>query len=220
MKSPRIIGIVGASGSGKTTVAKELAELAGSASLMSQDNYYISLPDGVDSKDWNFDDPAVIDLEHLARNLAALKRGERDEVIEELCQFAANQDDMTDADSVRAAVLKRENEMGTGLEEGIAVPHARLAGIRRPMVIFGRSSDGVEWNSPDGKPARFIFLILTPEDDYDTQVQVLGAIARTMSDQQVRSAMINAADSHAIWAILEKHFIGKHVIKNSKKIKK
>jgi uridine kinase len=75
MKSSRIIGIVGASGSGKTTVAQELAELAGNASLMSQDNYYISLPNDVDSKGWNFDDPAVIDLEHLARDLAALKRG-------------------------------------------------------------------------------------------------------------------------------------------------
>ncbi|MEI7851202.1 MAG: uridine kinase [Kiritimatiellales bacterium] len=76
MNPPRIIGIVGASGSGKTTVARELAEHAENASLMSQDNYYISLPDDVDSKDWNFDDPAVIDLENLARDLAALKRGE------------------------------------------------------------------------------------------------------------------------------------------------
>jgi len=76
MQNPYIIGIVGASGSGKTTIAKELAELAGNASLMSQDNYYRSLPDGVDSKDWNFDDPAVIDLEHLTRDLEALKRGE------------------------------------------------------------------------------------------------------------------------------------------------
>lgn len=76
MQPSRIIGIVGASGSGKTTVAKELAELAGNASLMSQDNYYRSLPDGVDSKHWNFDDPAGIDLEHLARDLEALKRGE------------------------------------------------------------------------------------------------------------------------------------------------
>lgn len=75
MKAPRIIGIAGASGSGKTTIAKELAELAGRASLMSQDNYYISLPDGTDSKDWNFDDPAVVDLEHLARDLEHLKRG-------------------------------------------------------------------------------------------------------------------------------------------------
>jgi len=76
MKPPRIIGIVGASGSGKTTVARELAELAGNASLMSQDNYYISLPDGVDSKEWNFDDPASIDLKQLAQDLEALKRGE------------------------------------------------------------------------------------------------------------------------------------------------
>ncbi|NQU65558.1 MAG: AAA family ATPase [SAR324 cluster bacterium] len=76
MKTPRIIGIVGASGSGKTTVAQELAELAGNASLISQDNYYISMPTGVDAKDWNFDDPAVIDLEHLTHDLEALKRGE------------------------------------------------------------------------------------------------------------------------------------------------
>jgi uridine kinase len=76
IQPPRIIGIVGASGSGKTTVAKELAESAGKAGLMSQDNYYIGLPDGVSAEVWNFDDPAAIDLDHLARDLAALKRGE------------------------------------------------------------------------------------------------------------------------------------------------
>jgi uridine kinase len=76
MKPPRIIGIVGASGSGKTTVAKELAEQAGNASLMSQDNYYRNLPIGVDSKHWNFDDPAGIDLEQLACDLDRLKHGE------------------------------------------------------------------------------------------------------------------------------------------------
>jgi uridine kinase len=76
MKPPRIIGIVGASGSGKTSVAKELAELAGNASLMSQDNYYRGLPDDIAAADWNFDDPAALDLEHLTRDLAALKRGE------------------------------------------------------------------------------------------------------------------------------------------------
>lgn len=76
MSVPKIIGIVGASGSGKTTVAQELAELAGNACLMSQDNYYLSLPTDVDPKDWNFDDPAGIDLEHLACDLEALKRGE------------------------------------------------------------------------------------------------------------------------------------------------
>ena len=76
MTSPKIIGIVGASGSGKTTVAEELAALAGDCCLISQDNYYRDLPEGADAIDWNFDDPSGIDLEHLARDLAALKRGE------------------------------------------------------------------------------------------------------------------------------------------------
>ncbi len=57
-------------------MAQELATLADNASLISQDNYYRSLPDDINAKDWNFDDPAVIDLEHLACDLAALKRGE------------------------------------------------------------------------------------------------------------------------------------------------
>lgn len=76
MNSPRIIGIVGASGSGKTTVAQELAALAEGNCLISQDNYYRGLPDDIAAADWNFDDPAALDLEHLARDLAALKRGE------------------------------------------------------------------------------------------------------------------------------------------------
>jgi len=72
----RIVGLVGASGSGKTTVACDLAEALKSTCFLSQDNYYRTLPDQADSKEWNFDDPAVIDLDHLARDLAALKRGE------------------------------------------------------------------------------------------------------------------------------------------------
>lgn len=76
MKKSILIGIVGASGSGKTTVARDLAAALKSTCFLSQDNYYRDLPDGIDSKGWNFDDPAVIDLEHLARDLATLKRGE------------------------------------------------------------------------------------------------------------------------------------------------
>lgn len=76
MKSVKIIGIIGASGSGKTTIARDLAQMAGDACLLSQDNYYHGLPQNEDAASWNFDDPAAVDLDHLARDLAALKRGE------------------------------------------------------------------------------------------------------------------------------------------------
>ena len=75
MSTPKIIGIVGASGSGKTTIAGALAECCGNTCLISQDNWYKPLPDDVDAERWNFDDPAVIDLPQLAADLATLKSG-------------------------------------------------------------------------------------------------------------------------------------------------
>jgi uridine kinase len=70
------VGVVGASGSGKTTVAQALTTLHPQACFLSQDNYYQTPPAGTDCDAWNFDDPRAVDLDRLARDLAALKRGE------------------------------------------------------------------------------------------------------------------------------------------------
>ncbi|QHI70468.1 uridine kinase family protein [Tichowtungia aerotolerans] len=75
MSAPKVIGIVGASGSGKTTIAGELAKLCGETCMVSQDNYYQDLPDDADAEQWNFDNPDVIDLAQLARDLKTLKNG-------------------------------------------------------------------------------------------------------------------------------------------------
>ena len=149
--------------------------------------------------------------------VSSAKHNSRDKAIEELCGIAVNQSDLPDDKSVCEAVLKRENEMGTAIEEGIAVPHARLAEIKRPLVIFGKSQEGIEWNAPDGKPIHFIFLILTPQDDYDTQVQILSAIAKTMSKASIRDSILETQDSHDIWEILQSEFAGKHIVKKELK---
>jgi Kef-type K+ transport system membrane component KefB/mannitol/fructose-specific phosphotransferase system IIA component (Ntr-type) len=147
--------------------------------------------------------------------MGALKSSQRDEVIEELCELAAEQMEVSDHADIYKAVISRENDMGTAIEEGIAVPHARLPEIKTPLVVFGRSIDGVEWNAPDGKPAHFIFLILTPGDDYDTQVQLLSSIAKTMSAAETRNAIAEAGDAHEIWEIFRNGF-AKHVVKRKK----
>ena len=71
--------------------------------------------------------------------------------------------------------------MGTGIGRGVAVPHARIEALRRPVVAFGRSAEGLDWDAPDGEPVRFVFLVLTPARQEGLQVQILQAIARTMS---------------------------------------
>ncbi len=145
-----------------------------------------------------------------------IKSRDRNQAIQELCELAAGQEETVEVESIYEAVLRRENEMGTALEEGIAVPHARLPEVKIPLVIFGRSPEGVEWNSPDGKPANLIFLILTPKEDYDTQVQILSFIAKAMSDEGMRSAIMNAPDRHEIREELQKIFASKHIVNKQK----
>lgn len=148
--------------------------------------------------------------------ISAFKQNNRNSAIMELCELASRQDDMPEADILYKAVMKREQEMGTGMEEGLAVPHARLSFIKRPAIFFGRSPDGIDWNSPDGHSARFIFLIFTPADDYDSQVQILRFIAKVMSEETTRNTLLKLSDLHDIWALFKETFASKHIIKNQR----
>ena len=153
--------------------------------------------------------------------------------------LAAAQEDTIEAENFYKPVLAREHLMGTAMEDGIAVPHARLtaprsgtssagqaplkaepyigqgdaAALRRPLIVFGRSPAGIEWNSPDGKPAQFIFLILTPEHQDEVQVQILSSIAKAMSRGQTRKDILAAQDVDRIWGVLREAFLPSQIVR-------
>jgi mannitol/fructose-specific phosphotransferase system IIA component (Ntr-type) len=127
---------------------------------------------------------------------------ERDAAIWELCDLAAEQESNFDMQEIYKKALERENAMGTAIEEGIAVPHARISWLKKPFVLFGRSTHGIEWNAPDGKLTHFIFLILTPEHGDDIQVQILSSIARAMNSSHTRHAILTAKDQDILWSLL------------------
>ncbi|MCG8430282.1 MAG: cation:proton antiporter [Candidatus Omnitrophica bacterium] len=161
-------------------------------------------------------DVSILEYFSASGIIGAIRQNDKDKAVMELCGLADSQDDMPDSETIYEAVIKRENDMGTGMEEGIAVPHARLSTIKRPVIFFGRSTDGIDWNTPDGKLVRFIFLILTPDDDYDSQVQILSSIAKALSSQQARDTILGAADSHAVWEALRNMFSSQHITKRRK----
>ncbi len=138
---------------------------------------------------------------------------DRDEAIRMLCENAAEQGALPHADSLSKAVLDREHDMGTAIEEGIALPHARLKGLLKPVIVFGRAPRGIEWDAPDGNPTRFIFLILTPLDEDDLQVQTLSLIIRSMSLPNVRQTIMDAPDKEALWTVLRNTLESKHVVR-------
>ena len=107
-----------------------------------------------------------------------LKATDRDAAIAELAQAAAEAHGL-DAQVVRGMVIARERIMGTGLGNGVAVPHARMSAIGQPVIAVGVSERGVDFDAPDGEPANLVLLILTPLADHDVQLDILADIART-----------------------------------------
>jgi mannitol/fructose-specific phosphotransferase system IIA component (Ntr-type) len=90
------------------------------------------------------------------------------------------------AGTIAAAVLEREELMPTGIGKGMAVPHARLDGLEKPLVAVGLSEAGLDFDAPDGGQAHIIFLILTPLDDNGAQLEILADIARSFKEDEVR----------------------------------
>jgi Kef-type K+ transport system membrane component KefB/mannitol/fructose-specific phosphotransferase system IIA component (Ntr-type) len=132
----------------------------------------------------------------------SLRGATRWEVIEELSAGVAAHGATPDAATCTAAVRAREELVGTGIGLGIAVPHARLAGLRQPVLAFGRSVAGVDWDSPDGLPVNLVFLLLTPEGEHDTQLQILAALSRALSSPATRERLARAASPEEIWRAL------------------
>ena len=91
-----------------------------------------------------------------------------------------------DYENAADLVIEREKLMSTGIGHGIAIPNAKLPGLTRPVIVIARSDAGVDFNSIDGKLTRMIFMILTPIQDHQSQIQILADISSIFQDKENR----------------------------------
>jgi Kef-type K+ transport system membrane component KefB/mannitol/fructose-specific phosphotransferase system IIA component (Ntr-type) len=111
---------------------------------------------------------------------------------------------IVDAGRVAQLVLERELLAGTGVGDGVAFPHAEVDGLERPALAFARLERGLDFDAPDGAPARLVFLLLTPPRHYDSELQILSGLARLLTREQVRSGLLQAPDTAAVLATIER----------------
>jgi mannitol/fructose-specific phosphotransferase system IIA component (Ntr-type) len=123
------------------------------------------------------------------------------DVLKNLCNRAAQIINF-DTEKIYTYARGREEGMSTGLEKGIAIPHARVPQIKESSVIFGRSQAGIEWDTPDGLPAKLIFLIVTPSDQMDTQLQIYRQIMRVLSKNEYRQSILNSPSLQSAVGVL------------------
>lgn len=108
-----------------------------------------------------------------------------------------------DRDTVLSALRAREETMSTGIGFGIAIPHASSDRVSEVVAAFGRSTAGIEFDSLDNAPVKFIVLFVVPKDQFQTHLRTLAAIAKFLNDRTVRDKLASAATSQEILSIFE-----------------
>ncbi|PCJ53956.1 MAG: PTS sucrose transporter subunit IIABC [Planctomycetota bacterium] len=96
------------------------------------------------------------------------------------------------------SVLERERCVSTGMEAGIAVPHAAVEGLDKMVVSMAILPGGLDFESLDGQPAQIVVMILVPKHEKLIHLQTLTEVARRLGDASFRTDLLAAASPEAV----------------------
>lgn len=131
--------------------------------------------------------PEIIEEEYIIPELKAKdKRG----VLEELAEVISNHEPSIDKAALVKVLMERERLGSTGIGDGVAIPHGKMNGVRHPVISFGRSKQGLDFDSMDGQPAHLFFLLIAPEDSSGIHLQVLARIAKILKNRAFRQKLM------------------------------
>lgn len=138
---------------------------------------------------------AVIEL--MAEEIVKTPLTSRDkpDVLRELVQILVDAGRIDDFGAVLSAVQEREDQMSTGLEGGIAVPHAKSPAVDTLKMAIGIAPEGIDFNALDGNPTKLFFLLVAPPDKAGPHVQALAEIAKLSRSKAFCRALANAENA-------------------------
>ena len=97
---------------------------------------------------------------------------------------------------------EREKLGSTGFGRGVAIPHARIPDLGRPVAVFLRLETPVVFDAADGLPVDLVFGLLSPESAGAAHLHALAAISRMMRDDKMHAALGEATNAEALYALL------------------
>ena len=141
----------------------------------------------------------MLSKELINLNLSATTK---EEAINELVDLLFSAGKISDKDIFKKGILERESHSSTGLEEGIAIPHAKNSAVISPSIAFGRLEKGIDYNSLDGEPTTLIFMIAAPENTTNSHIDTLSKLTTTLLDDEVREKLLTCSSSEEVLALL------------------
>ncbi len=135
----------------------------------------------------------------IVLNMSASSKAE---AIDELIGKLDEAEKLSDREEYKKAIEAREQQSTTGIGEGIAIPHAKTSAVAEPAIAFGRSQEGLDYESLDGQPTNLFFMIAASEGANQTHLETLSRLSSFLMDKNFRAKLENAkTESDVIEAI-------------------
>lgn len=135
---------------------------------------------------------ALVDIVHEKIIKTPLVSQNKPDVMRELVTILFDAGKIDDVESVLDAVHDREVKASTGLEAGIAVPHAKTDRVKKLTMAIGISPRGIDFNAMDGQPSQLFFLLLAPPDQAGPHLEALAEIAKLTRSRAFCNLLIHA----------------------------
>ncbi len=133
-------------------------------------------------------------MDILVRDAVILNLGvqSKRDVLAEMAVALAKVEPQIESDRLLEVLEEREALQSTGIGEGVAIPHGKLAGLDRLVASFARSTDGVDFDSIDRQPTHHFFLLVVPDHSGGQYLKALARISRFFRDPRFRQMLSDA----------------------------
>jgi nitrogen PTS system EIIA component len=124
--------------------------------------------------------------------LPELRAQTKEEVLQEFARAIPLHYSGITSEELFQVLTDRERLGSTGIGEGFAIPHGKLKQLHQIIIAFGRSQAGIPFDSMDGKPAHYFFVLLAPEDSAGLHLKALAKISRFLKNSDFRESLVRA----------------------------
>jgi fructose PTS system EIIBC or EIIC component len=131
-----------------------------------------------------------------------IKATNKIEMLTQMASYLSVVYDLKDQSTIVKKILDREAEMSTGIGFGIAIPHARIEGVDRVLMVAARSMQGIEFGAIDEQPVHLIFMMISPKSASVPYTHILSSLSRIMSYEEVRQSLLETKTAEAFLSII------------------
>jgi len=131
-----------------------------------------------------------------------LKGTDKPSVLKELSGVLVKPCQVSSVEELVQVLLDREKLGSTGIGEAIAIPHGRLKKLKRFYISFGRSLNGVDFDSIDRKPSQLFFLVMAPENSAVDNLRLLSRIVTLLKEPSFKKRLMEAPSPKELFQII------------------